>query len=149
MKKTLAVLVLSGVCAALLFAQDLGARPQPPAAPQIASEPQMELVEPAPVIPVVKPVPVEMPADVVETVISPAIVIPEIAETDEIGITDDMTAGAELIGGRISLTLKGVELREVVGLFSRLSNANIIVPDLGEEIEAKRIDMNLDNVEWK
>lgn len=150
MKKIVAVLILSGVCAALLFAQDLGGRPQPSEAPQVASETQTEAVAPVVlVVPVVKPAPVEVIAEPVETVVEITPVVEEIAETDEIGITDDMTAGAELVGGRISLTLKGVELREVVGLFSRLSNANIIVPDLGEEIQAKRIDMNLDNVEWK
>ncbi|QHI70826.1 type II secretion system protein GspD [Tichowtungia aerotolerans] len=70
-------------------------------------------------------------------------------ETVEIGIMDDMTAGAEISGGLISLSLKDVELQDVVRLFSRLSNANIIVPDMLDEENPKRVDVNLDNVEWK
>ena len=163
MKKTLAVLILSAVCVALLFAQEIGERFQTPESPQVAPEAQLEsgaivpvapAVESAPVVPVtlvVKPVAVEIvePVVVAVSVVEEIPVVEKIPETDVIGITDDMTAGAELVGGRISLTLKGVELREVVRLFSRLSNANIIVPDLGIEMESKRIDMNLDNVEWE
>lgn len=70
-------------------------------------------------------------------------------ESVEIGIVDDMTAGAEIRGGLISLSLKDVEMQDVVRLFSRLSNANIIVPDMLDEENPKRVDVNLDNVEWK
>jgi type IV pilus assembly protein PilQ len=80
---------------------------------------------------------------------SPAAEIPVI-EVDELGITEeDIATDARILGGRISLTLSGVELQDVIRLFSRLSNANIIVPDLGEEISARRVDINLANVEWK
>ena len=71
------------------------------------------------------------------------------AETDEIGIANDLTAGAGITGGLISLSLKDVEMQDVVRLFSRLSNANIIVPDMLDSENPKRIDVNLDNVEWK
>lgn len=67
----------------------------------------------------------------------------------EVGLVDDMTAGVDVRGGLISLSLKDVELQDVVRLFSRLSNANIIVPDLKDDEEPKRVDVNLDNVEWK
>ena len=71
------------------------------------------------------------------------------AETDVIGIANDLTAGAGITGGLISLSLKDVEMQDVVRLFSRLSNANIIVPDMLDTENPKRIDVNLDNVEWK
>ena len=70
-------------------------------------------------------------------------------ETVLVGLVDDMTAGEDVSGGLISLSLKDVELQDVVRLFSRLSNANIIVPDLQDDENPKRVDVNLDNVEWK
>jgi len=74
----------------------------------------------------------------------------EAEKTDEISMNDEAVTGSEMEDTRISLTLKDVTLQEVVRLFTRLSNANIIVPDLaeGEEVE-RRIDVNLNDVEWK
>ena len=198
MKKNLAVLILSAIGVAILFAQEAADTPESiePVVPasvdavaQTNTEPAVE--NPAPVvqeeilvatgavpvvveaIPVVTQQPIavvtETPVSVVEmTIEEPAVVemaaeepaavaaVPVVevkeedtAETDVIGITDDLTAGAEITGGLISLSLKDVEMQDVVRLFSRLSNANIIVPDMMDAENPKRIDVNLDNVEWK
>jgi len=72
-------------------------------------------------------------------------------KTDEAGLSEEGPSEDALITeGRISLRLKEVELKKVVEIFSRLSNANIIVPDLDKDKKVDRsIDVNLDNVEWK
>ncbi len=147
MRKTLAVLILSAVCVALLFAQNIeeifedSKNSQAPAISQesvvteVASPEETTETLEAPV----QPAPVPVVVDVVERK----------AEIDEIGISAEPTDDAQIDGGHISLNVRGEELRDVIRMFSRLSNANIIVPDLGEEVEAKQVDINLDNVEWK
>lgn len=147
MKKIPAVLILSAVCVAILFAQDAGDAPDataagaPAPAPKAVDEGVTNSVAPA----------IEVPAGVEEIPVAVEAVEAEKEDTsvDEIGIADDMTAGAEISGGLISLSLRDVELQDVVRLFSRLSNANIIVPDMLDKENPKRIDVNLDNVEWK
>lgn len=78
------------------------------------------------------------------------------ADVDQIGITDDLTAGVNIAGGLVSISLKDVELKDVIRMFSRLSNANIIIPDLQQTQQGEQrqqgpqlIDVNLENVEWK
>lgn len=148
MKKILTLITLSALFVVLLFAQEVSERLQPTAtvapAPSEAVEPQPEMEEPVAQIEEVVEAesPVEAPAPAAEQE-------EDLPEVDEIGISEDMTAGADVAGGRISLSLKNVELQDVVRLFSRLSNANIIIPDLLDEDDPKRIDVNLENVEWK
>ncbi len=153
MKKSLAVLVLSGICVAILFAQE-AARPAPAAGLPDALPAAAAGIKPAEAPPPVAALPrpvaqtaEPLSAEPVLPVVSTAAVAE--AETDEIGIFDDLTAGVDVTGGRISLSLSDVELQDVVRLFSRLSNANIIVPDMLDKENPKRIDVNLDNVEWK
>jgi type II secretory pathway component GspD/PulD (secretin) len=159
MKKIPAVLTLSAVCMAILFAQErIGTPPAtaPETAlpeeiqPSVALQPELpeaDLPQPAPAEPVdVSQEPSAVPAAEPEE--DPA-GDEEPVETVEIGIMDDMTAGAEIRGGLISLSLKNVELQDVVSLFSRLSNANIIVPDMQDEEKPRRVDVNLTNVEWR
>jgi type IV pilus assembly protein PilQ len=78
-----------------------------------------------------------------------AVTVQEIPRTDEIGISDEGIEGAAILSGRVSLNLKDVELQDVIRLFSRLSNANIIVPDLGRDVASRQVDVNLSGVEWK
>jgi type IV pilus assembly protein PilQ len=153
MKKSLAVLVLSGICVAILFAQE-AARPAPAVSLPDALPAPAAAVKPADTPPpvAVAPMPVAQTADQLNPEpATPAAATNAVAEagTDEIGIFDDLTAGVDVTGGRISLSLSDVELQDVVRLFSRLSNANIIVPDMLDKENPKRIDVNLDNVEWK
>lgn len=100
----------------------------------------------------------EAPVDVIETVepvdtvaVEETVPLAEdtVVETDEIGLEDDVTTDAQILGGRVSLNLNEVELQDVIRLFGRLSNANIIVPDLGDEAAAAKVDVSLSNVEWK
>jgi len=112
----------------------------------------LAIVEEAPAVVIEVPAVVEEISAVAED--SSAVVDVMVEEEDEpevdvIGIADDLTAGAQIAGGLISLSLKDVEIQDVVRLFSRLSNANIIVPDMVGGETPKRIDVNLDNVEWK
>jgi type IV pilus assembly protein PilQ len=72
-----------------------------------------------------------------------------VVDVIEAGVVEEMTSGAEMSDGLISLSVKDVELQAIVRMFSRLSNANIIVPDMLDENNPKRVDVNLDNVEWK
>ena len=153
MKKILAVLTFSAVCVAILFAQEAADKTQAagPAAPAAAlssvtpmPEPDVSPLVMKETIPAVEEIPMMLAAEEQE-----AVAEEEEGETDEVGIKDDLSAGAKISGGLISLSLKDVELQDVVRLFSRLSNANIIVPDMMDKENPKRIDVNLDNVEWK
>jgi len=69
--------------------------------------------------------------------------------TDEIAMAVEVGEDALIEEGRISLRLKDAALKDVIRMFSALSDANIIVSDMGEEEVKRRIDVNLDNVEWK
>ena len=156
MKKILAVLIFSAVCVAILFAQEAADKSQTPetvrAAPAVMTVPvtpdKAAPTEEAPFAMEVELPAVEPVLPVVAQQVEEEVVEKEI-ETDVVGITDDLSAGAEISGGLISLSLKNVEMQDVVRLFSRLSNANIIVPDMTDTENPKRIDVNLDNVEWK
>ncbi len=68
---------------------------------------------------------------------------------DEITMSVEVGEDALIEEGRISLRLKDAELKDVIRMFCALSGANIIVPDMGEEEVVKKIDVNLDNVEWQ
>jgi len=133
------LMVATVILAAAIYAQE---------ATQIISE-SKDNTEPAVGITVSQPAPVaEEPA--------PAVVVKEEAqaaapaETIQTVAVEDESAGRGTIrGGLISLNLKEVELSSVIRLFATLSEANIIVPDLGAEAGAVKVDVNLKNVEWK
>lgn len=160
MKKMPAVLILCMFCVAFLFAQENinipeSAMPEMPVPerPSDSAGAGIVLDESIPAVSDTQSgVVVEFtPAPIVE---EPAVVDTTeeeepVVETDVVGIQNDLTAGAQITGGLISLSLKDVEMQDVVRLFSRLSNANIIVPDMMDQNNPKRIDVNLENVEWK
>jgi type II secretory pathway component GspD/PulD (secretin) len=51
--------------------------------------------------------------------------------------------------GLITAHLKDVELSALIRIFANLSEANIIVPDLGPEVSAVKVDVDLKDVDWK
>ena len=73
------------------------------------------------------------PEDVVETVI----------------VSAEPATGGTIKAGLISVSLKEVELSNVIRLFATLSDANIIIPELEAGAGALKIDVNLKEVEWK
>ncbi len=154
MKKSVAVLVLCGICVAILFAQDV-TKPAPvmnvpvglPAAAAAEAPAEISAPIPAPAVQEEDGIPLALEAPAAMDLSIESAVVE--TQTDEIGISDDMASGADVAGDRISLSVADVELQDVVRLFSRLSNANIIVPDMTDAENSKRIDVNLDNVEWK
>lgn len=88
------------------------------------------------------------PADVNGTVAAkPDAAAEEMIET--VAVESDSVAGASMKGGLISLSLKEVELNNVIRLFATLSDANIIIPDIADAAGAVKVDVNLRNVEWK
>lgn len=142
MKKAAIILIISIAGIAILFAQVPG-KPQQTnqsAAAEISSA-VSEAAEPVTAERPAAPEPAEASGEVAEE--------PEIVVTDELTMTDEVGEDALIEQGRISLRLKGAELQDVVRLFSALSDANIIVPALAEEDVQQKIDVNLDNVEWK
>ncbi|MGE4489817.1 MAG: secretin N-terminal domain-containing protein [Kiritimatiellales bacterium] len=163
MKKPLIIIGLCGVVILWLRAQEVQQIVPETAAPLPAegvgpatTQPPVLEIEPAdPVADEISPVPVDTAAVEVPVVQeAPVLEIkaePEapVAEADEINMIEKPAPGAEMMDGRVSLSLTDVELQDVIRLFSRLSNANIIIPDLGEEIAARKVDINLADVEWK
>lgn len=77
---------------------------------------------------------------------APAAVQEDLIETVTVGADPNGTA---MKGGLISLSLKEVELNNVIRLFATLSDANIIIPDITDAAGAVKVDVNLRNVEWK
>jgi type IV pilus assembly protein PilQ len=72
----------------------------------------------------------------------------EVIET--VVVESSPVSDASIKDGLITLSLKEVELSNVIRLFATLSEANIIIPDFGEAATgAVKIDVNLKNVEWK
>jgi len=138
MKKTIIILAILTAGIALLFAQTPG-EAQPKAAPAAQAPAPAGSEKPAPEVVVQTPAPV----GVENAKPDPGLGADEIAMTEELG------EDALIEEGRISLRLKDAELKDVIRMFGALSDANIIVPDLGEEEIAKKIDVNLDSVEWQ
>ncbi len=143
MKKIIITLAIITAGIALLFAQTPDA-PKPQAeAPAPAPAPALVASQQAPPEPVVQSAP--EPAEPAS-----APVLPPEVKTDEVGVASDLTDDALITDNRISLLMKNAELEEVIEVFSRLSNANIIVPDLSTDKKIDRkMDVNLNNVEWK
>lgn len=107
---------------------------------QEVAEPVDAVVEPVPALDAVEPAPAmdavaaaESSGEAVETITVPL----------------ESTDAGSIKGGLISVSLKDVELSNVIRIFANLSDANIIVPDLGAETSAVKIDVNLKDVEWK
>ncbi|MEI7850863.1 MAG: secretin N-terminal domain-containing protein [Kiritimatiellales bacterium] len=73
------------------------------------------------------------PEDVVETVI----------------VSAEPATGGTIKAGLISVSLKEVELSNVIRLFATLSDANIIIPELESGAGVLKVDVNLKEVEWK
>ncbi|HKL22409.1 MAG TPA: secretin N-terminal domain-containing protein [Tichowtungia sp.] len=177
MKTNRVILILSAGCAAWLFAQEPMGMPQADRSAESDSQQAAALVaEDVPVVagdvqPAENEAPeatAQMPAAAEEGMVSEVeSAVGEVApaneeqadeenpvEVDQIGMIDELAAQGTLSDELVSLSLKDVELQDVVRMFSRLSGVNIIVPDLsqgqGEGQQAsKRIDVNLENVEWK
>lgn len=153
MKKTLTILVLGSACAAWLFAQNvqqiLESKNDAPSGPAAVEQPATEPAAAA-APSAEEPVAADMPAAVViEPSPQPSPAPEQEVQTDEIAIADDLMTGSEMASGLVSLSLKDVELQDVIRLFGKLSGANIIIPDLGEEVSAKKVYVNLSGVEWK
>ena len=129
MKKVIIILAVITAGMALLFAQTP--------------------TEPAPEEAVLAPAPIGVEKKVEEPLPIEKTVEEEGLGADEITMTIEIGEDALIEEGRISLRLKDAELKDVIRMFSALSGANIIVPDMGEEEIAKKIDVNLDNVEWQ
>jgi type IV pilus assembly protein PilQ len=163
MKKPLIIIGLCGVVILWLRAQEVqqivpetaaslpaeGVGPattQPPVLEIEPADPAADEISPVPVDTAAVEVPVVQEAPVLEIKAEPEA---PVAEADEINMIEKPAPGAEMMDGRVSLSLTDVELQDVIRLFSRLSNANIIIPDLGEEIAARKVDVNLADVEWK
>ncbi len=131
MKKTIIILTIISASIALLFAQTPAgpaSEQQDPSAPAVIT--LTEQLAPA--------VEAEAAAD-------------EGMGADEITIAEEIGEDAMIEEGRISLRLKDAELKDVIRMFSALSDANIIVPALGGEkgADERKIDVNLENVEWQ
>ncbi|MCU0856810.1 MAG: hypothetical protein MUC65_00210 [Pontiellaceae bacterium] len=76
--------------------------------------------------------------------------VQEEAGEDTVTVAPDViSSGGVMSGGLISLSLKEVELNSVIRIFATLSDANIIIPDLGDAAGLVKIDVNFKNVEWK
>jgi len=129
MKKAIIILAIITTGIALLFAQT-------PA-------------EPVPEEAVLAPAPTEVEKKVEEPLPVEAMIDDEGLGADEITMTIEIGEDALIEEGRISLRLKDAELKDVIRMFGALSDANIIVPDLGEEEIKRKIDVTLDNVEWQ
>ena len=110
-------------------------------------------IEPAPVIvvaaPVVKPSVEPAPAVAVATSVAqtPAVATEDVVET--VVVSAEPTTGGTIKAGMISVSLKEVELNNVIRLFATLSDANIIVPELEAGAGTVKVDINLKEVEWK
>ena len=127
----------------------------------ILAEPaRRELVEPAPVV--VEAVPAAVKPAVVEAV--PAAVRPAVVEAapavatsaaapedvvETVVVSAEPATGGTIKAGLISVSLKEVELSNVIRLFATLSDANIIIPELEAGAGAVKVDVNLKEVEWK
>jgi type II secretory pathway component GspD/PulD (secretin) len=103
----------------------------------------------------VAPVIVPDPASVVVTEPAPAVAAPASAtvpeeELETVSVAEEPVNENTLNkDGLISVNLKEVELSSVIRLFSTLSGANIIVPELEEGAGVSKVDVSLTNVEWK
>ncbi len=103
----------------------------------------------------IAPVIVPDPASVVVTEPAPAVAAPASAtvpeeELETVSVAEEPVNENTLNkDGLISVNLKEVELSSVIRLFSTLSGANIIVPELGEGAGVSKVDVSLTNVEWK
>jgi len=140
MKKIIIILAVITTGLALLFAQ-------PPAEPEEAVVEQTPASKPA-----LKPIaqPVVPPAKPAPEPTEPERLPEEEVKTDEASLSGEPTDDALITDNRISLLMKNAELKEIIEVFSRLSNANIIVPDLSTDKKVNRkMDVNLNNVEWK
>lgn len=95
----------------------------------------------APVAPVQEPA----PAVVVKEETKPAV-----DETMEVvAITPEKAGQGAINAGLITLNVKGADLNSVIRLFTELSGANIISPELDAATGASKVDVNIKNVEWK
>ncbi|MCC7300798.1 MAG: hypothetical protein IT583_06940 [Verrucomicrobia bacterium] len=93
--------------------------------------------EPAPAV-------VEKPA----TPVAPT--VPAVKEeTETVALAPEASKGGTIKGGLISVSLKEVELNSVIRLFTTLSDANIIIPDLEGGAGLIKVDVNMKDVEWK
>lgn len=127
MKRTTAILLTIMLSAFSLYSQEVAE----PVAAAVESSPVLDAVESAPAMDIVPAA--QSSGEAVETVTVPL-------ESSDAG---------SIRGGLISVSLKDVELSNVIRIFANLSDANIIVPDLGVEASAVKIDVNLKDVEWK
>jgi len=158
MKKAIIILAIITTGIALLFAQTPSEVPtkEAPVAQAVASG-VMDNVEIDSLSQPVASKSVDDEAEAEVVVETSSLTVPENGTPDgEEGLGADEIAMAEELGedalieeGRISLRLKDAELKDVVRMFSALSDANIIVPALDEAEIEKKIDVNLDNVEWQ
>ena len=118
-----------------------------PAEPVVRRE---TVVESAPAVVEVAPV-AKTPA-VVEAAPAPIAAVSAAAPEDVVEtviVSAEPATGGTIKAGLISVSLKEVELSNVIRLFSTLSDANIIVPELEAGIGAVKVDVNLKEVEWK
>ncbi len=144
MKKIIIILAIITAGMALLFAQT-------PTEPLPEKVPEPKPVEESPKTIVAKELAVQSiePEPAAVVVGQDLLLSEESLGEDEITMTIEVGEDALIEEGRISLRLKDAQLKDVVRMFSALSDANIIVPALGEEEIERKIDVNLDNVEWK
>ena len=113
-----------------------------PESPAGLSEPVMGITVSQPMTAEAGSAPAMEPAPV------PVEVVPSGAD-DVVLVSPAPVSDAAIQGGLISLSLKEVELSNVIRLFATLSDANIIVPDLGPEAGVAKVDVNLKDVEWR
>jgi type IV pilus assembly protein PilQ len=110
--------------------------PAQPAAPaEVPVKVQPAVAEPAPAV--------------VEAVAVPAAVPAVKEEVETVELAPEKPEGGSIKGGLISVSLKEVELNSVIRLFTTLSDANIIIPDLEGGAGLVKVDVNMKDVEWK
>jgi len=68
---------------------------------------------------------------------------------EAIVVTPEKSGQGNITAGLITLNIKGADLNSVIRLFTELSGANIISPELDAVTGASKIDVTIKDVEWK